>query len=125
MTNLDIRRYSRNIFDVEAVQITDENIAEVARWINPNYTVLGSGLTKRIMLPFKDSKGRLQKSPAHVGSWVVKSVDGTFRCYSNTRFKTTFMEDRYELVMKALEEFGFDNFMQGQIAQRLKEYGVL
>lgn len=119
--------YVRRLFTVQAVQITDENVDEVARWVNPNFRALSlPDGKKRVMVPFRDAKGRPQKASAHVGNWVTKSVDGRLKVYSDNDFRNIFeREERENQSKEVLAGFGFDEFMQNQIVSALRQKGVI
>lgn len=95
-TNMDIKRFQRKTFEVEAVHVTDENINEVAKWVGgyvSGATPSASGRNNRyvkvnVQHPLND-----EQTKAYVGTWVLKSDKG-FKVYKDRPFKANFDEVR-------------------------------
>jgi hypothetical protein len=96
--------YNRKPLTVEAVQVTDENIYEVAKWCDGDvHTALGSGkkhIQVAVLHPLHKKQTR-----ASVGDWVLKSDQG-FKIYADTAFQKGFEEAQPAMdadVSKALK----------------------
>lgn len=92
--NMDKKTYSRIPFDVEAVQVTDENLTEVSEWsgatVVPEQKSIGTGPHLRVLV----YEGRGEKYfRAFPGDWVVKSEShGGFKVFNDRSFRNTFAE---------------------------------
>lgn len=91
---LKIEEHFRRPFSVEAVQVTRENMAEVAEWCGGEVTdtVSGSGKVRAVVpyvkVPVQDAK-RAIATMALTGNWVVK-MGTSFRVYNPKVFGDTF-----------------------------------
>lgn len=89
---MEIKLYNRKVFTVEAVRVTDENMAEVAKWakgvIEVERTDNGSKKFIRINVhrPIND-----KQSKAFIGDWVLRTKNG-FKVYINKAFVNSFSE---------------------------------
>jgi hypothetical protein len=113
------KRYRRISETVQAIQVTDENMAGLAKWCygrvmvhfpgpaeeSGNYRV-GQNCVEVVTGRFN---GRENKTRAYVGDWIA-NIEGTtkFRVYRQTTFLETFEEirseiERREAVMKLME----------------------
>ncbi|QBZ73610.1 hypothetical protein SEA_ROSAASANTEWAA_46 [Streptomyces phage RosaAsantewaa] len=89
MKKIETKTYARKSFTVDAVQVTEENIRDVATWC-------GGTVAKKL-----DDTGRLyiklervnvsykRRTMAFVGDWVLVSSTG-FKIYENKSFKGVF-----------------------------------
>lgn len=103
---IETRRYARAPFYVDAVQVTDENMADVAEWcageIKTTDEDNGEG-TKYIKVKVLRSLGDDQ-TMAFVGRWVLKAGTG-FKVYKDSAFHRSFPEQVSDAsIMHAGEE---------------------
>jgi len=100
--------YRRKTFRVQAIQVTEENLKEVADWCNGQVKIETSGPHGGLGDPFilvliGRVNGRPQHSAARVGDWVTRLSSGNnFRVYHNKSFKEAFEE--MEVDMKKYAE---------------------
>lgn len=88
--------YSRKPFVVEAIQVTSNNVFEVAEWCNgevkkssPKSAPAGQ-TGEELYVKVKVIKAQNDKqSQAFVGDWVLRSGNN-FKVYTNKAFLTTF-----------------------------------
>jgi len=80
--------YTRKPLTVEAVQVTDENLYEVAQWsggdVNTNPHTGKKHIQVAVLHPLHQKQSR-----ASVGDWVLKSSQG-FKIYADTAFQKGF-----------------------------------
>ena len=99
---LKIEHYTRKPFPVEAVQVTEENLNEVAEWCGGDIHASTKTLrndageeTSKIKLPFikVDVHRPLndRQTKAFVGDWVLKSESG-FKVYTLKAFDNSFQK---------------------------------
>ena len=99
---LKIENYTRKPFPVEAVQVTEENLNEVAKWcggdIHTSTKTLRNAAgeeTSKIKRPFikVDVHRPLndRQTKAFVGDWVLKSESG-FKVYTLKAFDNSFQK---------------------------------
>lgn len=99
---LKIEHYTRKPFPVEAVQVTEENLNEVAKWCGGDIHTSTKTLrndageeTGKIKLPFikVDVHRPLndRQTKAFVGDWVLKSESG-FKVYTLKAFDNSFQK---------------------------------
>lgn len=84
---LETTRYSRKTFEVDAVQVTAENIAEVAKWCSGNVRSDKSGkkyVKVRVQRPLED-----RQTMAYVGDWVLYAGTG-YKVYTPKAFLNAF-----------------------------------
>jgi hypothetical protein len=100
-----IGTYQRNPFPVQAVQVTPQNMAELAEWCGGEVKYLRTteytaATTRIIEVPLRGSKSdRGATAPAHVGDWITRLRDSVlFRVYRNKAFL-----DGYEPVRDMTE----------------------
>lgn len=85
-------KYARNSFEVEAVQVTAENLNEVAEWCDGEvrYTVDEERNIKDAHVKVKIPRvTRERQRQAFVGDWVLKSDSG-FKVYTKAAFASCF-----------------------------------
>lgn len=97
-------KFARKPFVVEAVQVTEENIFEVAEWASGevretkpknNSTTPGASYIKvRVLMPRNE-----RQTMAFVGDWVLYASTG-FKVYTNKAFRGTFdpVENDYDKI---------------------------
>ena len=86
---LDIKKYLRKPFEVDGVQVTDENIYEVAKWCNGD--VMTEGKTKYIKVRVEHVLNERQ-TKAFAGDWVLSAVTG-YKVYTEKAFEKSFDPD--------------------------------
>jgi hypothetical protein len=80
-------RYVRKPFYVDAVQVTKENIEEVAKWCNGTRQLDLNG--NEFIKVLQQRSRVVPKTRAFVGDWVLSSKFGV-RVYSNRAFDKAF-----------------------------------
>lgn len=89
---LQIKKYTKKPYDVDGVQVTHENMGEVATWCEgeiQNESTSEDAKTFIKVNVFNAANDR--QSQAFVGDWVLKSGNG-FKVYTNKAFHNTFQE---------------------------------
>lgn len=85
---LEISRWTRKPFDVEAVQVTKENYDEVAKWCQGT-VVTGEGegdyIKVRVLRVINERQTR-----AYVGDWVLYAGTG-YKVYTDKAFRKSFV----------------------------------
>lgn len=72
---------------VQAIQVTEENIYQVATWCGGHVHTEG---TKYIDVPMNSKKP--EERNAYVGRWITRRKDGVWRVYTNKSFIRNFLE---------------------------------
>lgn len=91
LTKVKTAKFVRVPFEVEAVQVTAENIEEVAAWCNGTVERLGEDgkddryIHVRVHYPISP-----RQTKAFIGDWVLYSKNG-FKCYNPVAFKKNFV----------------------------------
>jgi hypothetical protein len=90
---MQIDRFVRKSFPVEAVQVTKENLLEVTAWCGGKLLVTGLDHAKGAGRPYvKVNVGKTlheDQDKAFPGNWVLK-LGGTFKVYTSGAFKASF-----------------------------------
>lgn len=89
--SLSIEKYNRKPFTVEAVQITVDNMAEVAEWCGGE-VILEQHKNGRLVQYIKVDVNKPiseRQTKAYVGDWILKGRGG-FKCYSKKAFPACF-----------------------------------
>ena len=91
-TKMETAKFVRKPFEVEAVQVTAENIEEVAAWCFGTVEHSGDNTLKddryisvRVQHPIS-----ARQTKAFIGDWVLYSGKG-FKCYNPNAFKKNFV----------------------------------
>lgn len=90
---MDIKQYDRKPFTVDAVQVTPQNVAEVAEWVGGEVVTVPTRMVgttvdmPAVKVPGKGEKGK--DETAQVGSYIV-GRKGSFRVYKIQAFEATF-----------------------------------
>ena len=89
--SVETKKFARKAFYVDAVQVTEENIEEVAKWcqgdIRKGYglsSTLGRYIKVRVHRPLNERQTR-----AFVGDWVLYAGTG-YKVYSPRAFEKNF-----------------------------------
>lgn len=84
---MNIAKYDRLPFSVEAVQITAENMAEVAKWCKGRVVDQGEKNSYVKVQVYRPITRR--QTQGFVGDWLVKTEKG-FKVYVDRSFQNTF-----------------------------------
>lgn len=97
-TAMKTETYQRKTFEVQAVQVTEENFHEVAEWCNgqiitpqePQMALEGMESTpKSYILVFVHRPLTPRQGQAHIGDWVLWTLKG-FKVYTDAAFHKNF-----------------------------------
>lgn len=94
--SLEIQKYQKKPFVVDAIQVTDDNMAEVAQWCQGEICSNesdGSYIFVRVHNPMNE-----RQTKAFAGDWVLYAGRG-YKVYRDRAMKSTF-----ELVPELEEE---------------------
>jgi hypothetical protein len=84
---LEINRYTRKPFDVDAVQVTADNMEEVATWCQGTITTEeGETYIKVRVLRVMNEK----QTRAYAGDWVLYAGTG-YKVYTDKAFRKSFV----------------------------------
>ena len=104
---LDIKRFMRRTFDVDAVQVTEENFDAVAEWCGGKIVTVKDAVSEnKLDLGTFDGQTHIsidvarpltrRQTEAYVGDWVLYANKG-FKVYTNRPFVKNFVERNEEL----------------------------
>lgn len=85
---LEISRWTRKPFDVEAVQVTEDNAEEVATWCQGTivrHEEGGDYIKVRVLRVINEKQTR-----AYIGDWVLYAGTG-YKVYTDKAFKKSFV----------------------------------
>lgn len=104
---LTIRKFTRNPFEVDAVQVTEDNFEQVAAWcggsivtvheVREENALIELPPKRYISVPVTRPMNKRQ-TEAYLGSWVVWADRG-FKVYGNRPFTKSFSEKLEELLV--------------------------
>lgn len=97
--SMDIQKFVRRSFAVRGVQVTEQNIHEVAEWAGGEVH-LDSSDRQFIKIDVKHPLNEDQ-TRAHIGKWVLNTKKG-FKIYTDRAFKANFSD--YEEVTDAVRK---------------------
>jgi hypothetical protein len=92
---MDTQKYRRKPLEVDAVQVTEENFYDVAKWCEGNITSTRQGVDGSLIASRKYIEISVvhplnaRQRRAFVGDWVLKSDQG-FKIYSGAAFAKGF-----------------------------------
>lgn len=86
---IQTQTYTRKPFEVEAVQVTEDNQAEISEWCKGELVEFDS--TSHIMVPMANGRSK----PAFVGDWILWSRNN-YRVYNPVAFENSFEQAKYE-----------------------------
>lgn len=83
---LETNQYIRKPFNIDAVQVTNENMQEVAAWVNSEVRTddVGQYVKVRVHRPANDGQTK-----AYVGNWVLYAGTG-YKVYTEKAFTRDF-----------------------------------
>ena len=91
--SINTSKYTRRPFDIDAIQVTEENISDVASWCkgtieteSPIAKEDGKHILVRVLRPVNS-----RQTTAFVGDWVLK-YGKTFKVYTNEAFGANFIK---------------------------------
>jgi hypothetical protein len=87
---MEIKNFVRKQFDVRAVRVTNENLAEVAAWCKGEIRTTEEPKTSFIYIDVRMPMNERQKK-AFAGDWVVEHHNG-FKVFQNHGFHNSFEE---------------------------------
>lgn len=115
------KRYRRKTFDVEAIQVTHENMQGIAEWCGGRVTVYWPDIHRQsgdyrsgqtcVEIVIGSVNGREQLGRAYPGDWVTRLVDtANFRVYREKSFNEAFHEvlteyQKRRAVLTTLNDF--------------------
>lgn len=105
---MDIQIFTRRSFEVEAVQLTLNNIDEVAAWCGATTEMRPTKMMKtEVLLPVINLKGvgneHMKYFIGHLNCWVVR-MNKQFRIYKPEQFEKTFTSPTDADELEALRE---------------------
>lgn len=119
------KTYRRKTFTVQAIQVTADNMAGLAKWCGGTMLVYWPDISRQsgdyragqncVEVVIGQVNGRVQKKRAYPGDWITKLHDTeNFKVYQNKTFLEAFEEVRSEIekrvaVMNLLTEFSIDS----------------
>jgi hypothetical protein len=99
-TRLKIEQYERLPFTIQAVQVTPENIYQVAKWCRGKVKTAGRrGIQKYIQVEVKRALNERQ-TKAYVDDWVLKAGTG-FKVYTPKAFEESFRKKMEHMMQTA------------------------
>ena len=112
-------KYTRKTFDVDAVQVTAENMAEVAEWCSGK---LGQDDKDQAFIKVKIHRPLSERQTrAYVGDWVLFAQNG-FKVYTPKAFENGFVlvptEDAPQVIVGEVntDKIETDGITQGAIS---------
>lgn len=105
VTKMQTETYTRKPFNVEAVQVTDENITEVAEWCHGEIRshAGGDGLEKTYIKVDVHQATNRRQTQAFAGDWVL-TTGSTLKVYTNRTFLKNFEAGNYTLTADDFED---------------------
>jgi hypothetical protein len=96
---MQTEQFLRKSFPVEAVQVTEENMQEVAAWCNGRIRTEDG---KTYIKVFVHNPLKEEQTMAHPGDWVLYAGKG-FKIYKDVAFRKTFDKKDEELAGNVFE----------------------
>jgi hypothetical protein len=100
---MDVQIYERNPLIVEAVQVTEDNIYEVAKWCGGDVqTIKGyePGIAPKKVIELDTLRPLYKKhTQALAGDWILKSENG-FKIYADIAFQKGFKLVKEPMALK-------------------------
>ena len=88
---MNTEKYIRKQFEVQAVQVTEENLESVAKWCNGTIETEGDlPGTKRFIRVNVKHPLNARQTRAYLGDWVLKAETGGFKIYNQVAFEKSF-----------------------------------
>lgn len=87
---LEFESWTRNTFDVQAIQVTDENLRQVAEWCKGEVLRTMSHNTRTyILVDNVVRRGRLTQVKVFAGDWLL-FANGQYKHYRNRSFELVY-----------------------------------
>lgn len=100
--SLAIKDYTRKPFTVEAVQVTPQNLEEVAKWCGGEIITERRGGREVKYIKVDVSRPMTERqTKAFVEDWVLKAGTG-FKCYTKKAFPDCFVEAKMGVTASEL-----------------------
>lgn len=101
---MEIKNFSRKSFDVEGVQVTHENLSEVAEWCGGKLLQEygGEAASEYIKVNVRHPLN-MRQTRAYAGDWVLKTARG-FKVYTNDALDSSFEPKKYESRANVFDE---------------------
>lgn len=92
---LETTKYMRKKFDIDAVQVTSENLQEIAKWVDGDIRSddVGQYVKVRVHRPLND-----RQTKAYIGDWVLYAGTG-YKVYTAKAFVNSFEQVSGESTM--------------------------
>lgn len=106
MQGLGIEIWERNSFEVEAVQVTSQNIGAVALWTEGEVCRQQTHNGRWYVLVDTVEYNRLKQTKVFVGDWVIK-VQNQFKHYRNDSLRLAYhkkLTDREEQIREVVSQ---------------------
>lgn len=89
---LEIKQYVRKPFHVEGVEVTEENMHEVAQWCGGDVQPTAQEPATRFVKVRVNGRPTERQTKAFAGDWVLKAQGG-FKVYTPGAFEKSFDQD--------------------------------
>ena len=92
---LETSKYIRKPFSIDAVQVTTDNISDIATWVDGEVRTddVGQYVKVRVHRPLND-----RQTKAYVGDWVLYAGTG-YKVYTPKAFANSFEQSSEETVL--------------------------
>lgn len=108
VTEVETKTYQRKPFEVEAIQVTEENFEQIAAWCGGSIVTVQESQDDVLMAPEKrhisvDVARPLSRrqTEAYVGDWILYASKG-FKVYADRPFRKNFEEKLEELFVTSV-----------------------
>lgn len=106
MSPIKTERYLRKPLYVQAIQVSEVNLDDVAKWcggfvmpvVDPIPEDVDSSVTRLIDVPVVNAFNLRQKQ-AYPGDYVVKASNRNYKVYTDKAFKAAFVPDQVSTVI--------------------------
>lgn len=99
-TPLKIETFERLPFTIQAIQVTDQNINQVAKWCKGRVKTEGGRVKKKFIKVDVKRALNERQTMAYVGDWVLKAGTG-FKVYTEKAFSESFRKTTEHMVQTA------------------------
>ena len=97
---IEVQRYVRRPFAVDAIQVTEENLESVAAWAGADIrTTTVNGEERRYIKVRVKRPLTERQTKAFVGDWILYSDSATgYKVYTKNAFERTFQKDQVQVT---------------------------
>jgi len=91
---IETSKYVRKPFTVEGIQVSEENLEQVADWCGGHVrtqTTMSDGAKRYVKVNVREPKTNRQ-TKAYVGDWILLS-DGGYKVYTQSAFEKSFQPE--------------------------------